>query len=88
MTEGNFVDYVKINVSSGNGGKGSAHFRREKYITKGVRMVEMVVEEVMLFLFLISLYGLFIISNFKNISNVVMEVMGQKIEVLEQMEKM
>ena len=35
MTEGNFVDYVKINVSSGNGGKGSAHFRREKYITKG-----------------------------------------------------
>ena len=35
MTEGNFVDFVKINVSSGNGGKGSAHFRREKYITKG-----------------------------------------------------
>ncbi len=35
MTEGNFVDYVKINVFSGNGGKGSAHFRREKYITKG-----------------------------------------------------
>ena len=23
MTEGNFVDYVKINVSSGKGGKGS-----------------------------------------------------------------
>ena len=35
MTEGNFVDYVKINVSSGNGGKGSTHFHREKYITKG-----------------------------------------------------
>ena len=35
MTEGNFVDYVKININSGNGGKGSAHFRREKYITKG-----------------------------------------------------
>ena len=35
MTEGNFVDYVKINICSGNGGKGSAHFRREKYITKG-----------------------------------------------------
>ena len=35
MTESNFVDYVKINISSGNGGKGSAHFRREKYITKG-----------------------------------------------------
>ena len=35
MTEGNFVDYVKINVASGNGGSGSKHFRREKYITKG-----------------------------------------------------
>ena len=35
MTEGNFVDYVKMYVSSGNGGKGSAHLHREKYITKG-----------------------------------------------------
>lgn len=35
MTEGNFVDYVKMFVSSGNGGKGSAHLHREKYITKG-----------------------------------------------------
>ena len=35
MTEGNFVDYVKINVQSGSGGKGSAHFRREKYVAKG-----------------------------------------------------
>lgn len=35
MTEGNFVDYVKIHVSSGKGGKGSTHFHREKYITKG-----------------------------------------------------
>lgn len=35
MTEGNFVDYVKIHVSSGNGGAGSKHLRREKYITKG-----------------------------------------------------
>ncbi|AVR44177.1 GTPase ObgE [Christiangramia fulva] len=35
MTEGNFVDYVKIHVFSGNGGKGSAHLRREKYIAKG-----------------------------------------------------
>ena len=31
----NFVDYVKIHCKSGNGGKGSAHFRREKYIPKG-----------------------------------------------------
>lgn len=35
MTEGNFVDYVKIHIRSGNGGKGSAHLRREKYIPKG-----------------------------------------------------
>jgi GTP-binding protein len=35
MTEGNFVDYVKVHLASGNGGKGSMHFHREKYITKG-----------------------------------------------------
>ena len=35
MTEGNFVDYVKIHISSGNGGKGSAHLHREKYVAKG-----------------------------------------------------
>jgi GTP-binding protein len=31
----NFVDYVKIYCRSGKGGRGSAHFRREKYIPKG-----------------------------------------------------
>ena len=35
MTEGNFVDYTKIYGSSGNGGGGSVHLHREKYITKG-----------------------------------------------------
>jgi len=35
MTEGNFVDYVKLHLTSGKGGKGSAHLRREKYIPKG-----------------------------------------------------
>lgn len=35
MTEGNFVDYVKVFVSSGNGGKGSTHLHREKYVAKG-----------------------------------------------------
>jgi GTP-binding protein len=35
MTEGNFVDYVKMQVASGNGGKGSAHLHREKYVPKG-----------------------------------------------------
>ena len=35
MTEGNFVDYVKLHVTSGNGGGGSAHLHREKFIEKG-----------------------------------------------------
>jgi len=35
MAESNFVDYVKIHCKSGNGGAGSAHLRREKYIPKG-----------------------------------------------------
>jgi len=35
MTEGNFVDYIKIYASSGKGGQGSMHLHREKFITKG-----------------------------------------------------
>lgn len=35
MAETNFVDYVKIFCRSGKGGRGSSHFRREKYIPKG-----------------------------------------------------
>ena len=35
MIVDNFVDYVKITVKSGSGGKGSTHLRREKYIPKG-----------------------------------------------------
>jgi GTP-binding protein len=35
MTEGNFVDYIKVYAASGKGGKGSVHLHREKYITKG-----------------------------------------------------
>ena len=35
MAETNFVDYVKIFCRSGKGGRGSAHFRREKYVPKG-----------------------------------------------------
>lgn len=35
MTEGNFVDYVKIYVASGKGGRGSAHLHREKFVPKG-----------------------------------------------------
>jgi GTPase len=35
MAETNFVDYVKIQFRSGNGGAGSSHFRREKFVPKG-----------------------------------------------------
>lgn len=35
MASDNFVDYVKIHCTSGTGGGGSTHFRREKYIPKG-----------------------------------------------------
>ena len=35
MADSNFIDYVKIFCSSGNGGAGSMHLRREKYIPKG-----------------------------------------------------
>ncbi|MFY7991516.1 MAG: GTPase ObgE [Fluviicola sp.] len=35
MASDNFVDYVKIHCTSGNGGGGSTHFRREKYIPMG-----------------------------------------------------
>ena len=35
MTEGNFVDYVKLTVRSGNGGRGSTHLHREKYVAEG-----------------------------------------------------
>ena len=35
MSNPNFIDYVKIFCKSGNGGKGSSHFRREKFAPKG-----------------------------------------------------
>jgi len=35
MTEGNFVDYVKIHAISGNGGAGSTRLRREMNVPKG-----------------------------------------------------
>ena len=35
MAQSNFVDYVKMFLTSGNGGSGAMHLRREKYIPKG-----------------------------------------------------
>lgn len=35
MSSPNFIDYVKFNSRSGNGGAGCLHFHREKFIDKG-----------------------------------------------------
>ena len=35
MPESNFVDYIKIFCRSGDGGAGSAHLHREKFLPKG-----------------------------------------------------
>lgn len=35
MANSNFVDYVKINCKSGNGGAGSAHLHRDKWTARG-----------------------------------------------------
>src|SRR5258706_11362227 len=35
MSNRNFIDYVKFNSRSGNGGAGCSHFHREKFIEKG-----------------------------------------------------
>jgi GTPase len=35
MSEGNFIDYVKVYCRSGKGGAGSAHLHRAKFIPKG-----------------------------------------------------
>ena len=35
MSDNSFVDYIKIFCRSGNGGAGSSHLRREKFIPKG-----------------------------------------------------
>lgn len=35
MSKGNFVDYVKIHIRSGNGGAGSTRLRREMNVPKG-----------------------------------------------------
>src|SRR3989339_1316038 len=35
MSSTNFVDYVRLLCQSGNGGKGSMHLHREKFVAKG-----------------------------------------------------
>ena len=35
MSNPNFIDHIKIFCKSGRGGRGSSHFRREKFVPKG-----------------------------------------------------
>ena len=35
MASANFIDHIKIYIKSGNGGAGSVHFRRERFLPKG-----------------------------------------------------
>ena len=35
MPEANFIDHVKLYMRAGNGGAGSVHFRRERFVPKG-----------------------------------------------------
>jgi GTP-binding protein len=35
MEKTNFIDFIRIFCKSGNGGRGSVHFRREKYVDNG-----------------------------------------------------
>jgi len=44
-----FLDQAKIFVKAGDGGSGSASFRREKFVEFGGPMVEMVVMAVLSF---------------------------------------
>ena len=43
-----FLDQAKIYIKAGNGGSGSASFRREKFVELEVQMVEMGGMEVLL----------------------------------------
>ena len=85
MTEDNFVDYVKINVKSGDGGKGSTHLRREKFVAKGGPDGGNGGTGVILFLSLIRICGHFIILSLKNISKLKMGEMVVNREAQAQM---
>ena len=49
MSNPNFIDHIKIFCKSGNGGRGSSSFRREKFVPKGGPMEVMVEKEEILF---------------------------------------
>lgn len=88
MTEGNFVDYIKIHVNSGKGGKGSTHLRREKAVAKGGEMAVTVVVEDTSLSVVTKITGRFFILNLSNTSEQHMAVMVVNKPVLVMMVKM
>ena len=83
MTEENFVDYVKLIVKSGNGGKGSMHLHREKFITKGGPDGGDGGREVILLSELTPTFGLSILLSLNVILMLDTEEMEVKVGVLE-----
>ena len=79
MTEGNFVDYVKLHLKSGKGGQGSAHMRKE------AQMVVMVVVVVMLLLKEIKTFGHYTTLSLKDTLVLAMENMVENKKCLAQM---
>ena len=88
MTEDNFVDYVKINVKSGDGGKGSTHLRREKFVAKGGPDGGNGGRGGHIIFVSDKICGLFIILSLKNISKLKMGGMVVNREAQAQMEWM
>ena len=68
MTEGNFTDYVKVFVTSGNGAKALYIYIKKNSLPKEVLMVAMEDEEDTLLFVEIKIFGLLFILNFKNTS--------------------
>lgn len=88
MTEGNFVDYVKIHVASGNGGKGSTHLHRENMYPKVGQMEETEVAADTSFCAPIPIYGLWSLLNLNNTIRQGMESTAARIDLRVQTEKM
>ena len=88
MIVDNFVDYVKLTVNSGKGGKGSTHLRREKFVPKGGPDGGDGGNGGNIILKVIVTYGLFKVLDIRNILKqemVEMVVVQENLEVMEKM---
>ena len=59
MTEGNFVDYIKVYASSGKGGRGSAPYTEKSLSQRVAQMVETADEVVISFFEEVKICGLY-----------------------------